>query len=203
MLLNSDMKNAIILFVRHPEKGKVKTRLAKEIGDDAALQVYQNLLQHTHSVTCNLACDKFVFYTDEIIEKDSWENGSYFKRAQRGNDLGERMLNAFSELFSLNYKKVIIIGSDCPGLSSALIQLAFKALDTSNAVLGPAADGGYYLLGLTQLVEELFKNKTWSTDTVLKETIGDLINKKLSYSMLQVLQDIDTKEDLSNISHYM
>lgn len=201
-MLNSDMKNAIILFVRHPEKGKVKTRLAKEIGDDAALQVYQNLLQHTHSVTCNLGCDKFVFYTDEIIETDGWENEIYFKRSQRGNDLGERMLNAFIELFSLNYKKVIIIGSDCPGLSFSLIESAFKSLDSYNVVLGPAADGGYYLLGLTQLEEELFKNKTWSTDTVLKDTIGDLVNKKLSYSLLQVLQDLDTKEDLSNISQY-
>ena len=194
------MKNALILFVRHPELGKVKTRLAKDIGEQAALNIYVQLLQHTHDITCALDCDKFVFYTDEIIENDIWEEACYLKRKQCAGDLGERMKYAFDELFHVGYNKVIIIGSDCPGLSSGFIITAFEVLNEMDAVLGPAADGGYYLLGLTKMEEGIFKCKQWSTDSVLEDTICDLNNFGLRYFLLPALHDVDTKNDLDKLN---
>lgn len=195
------MKNAIILFVRHPKIGKVKTRLAKDIGDVQALKVYKELLAHTHTVTNDLACDKFVFYADSIITDDIWEKESYVKCVQVGGTLGERMKNAFSGLFSIGYHKVIIIGSDCPGLTPIVVNSAFKFLDTADVVIGPATDGGYYLLALNYMIAPVFENKKWSTDTVLTDTLADLQTLGVSYLFTPVLQDIDTKEDLIQLSY--
>ncbi len=190
------MKKAIIIFVRNPEPGKVKTRLAKEIGDEQTVRVYRELLQHTHDITYNLDCDKFVYYADYINNDDLWENEKFKKRLQEGENLGNRMIVAFFELFQLGYTKVVIIGSDCPELTPLVIRDAFDQLDKTDVVIGPASDGGYYLLGLTHLISELFKNKKWSTDTVLADTIKDTINLKKSCSFLTELSDIDTAEDL-------
>jgi len=195
------MKSAIILFVRNPELGKVKTRLARDIGDELALKVYKQLLVHTHAITCDLACDKYVFYTDSISQADIWNDKNYFKRLQTGNDLGEKMQQAFQALFNTGYDKVVIIGSDCPGLTSHLIESAFDLLDAAKVVLGPAADGGYYLLGMTFMIEDLFKNKQWSTSSVFKDSIDNLIHKHIKYSILTVLHDIDTKEDLVQLNY--
>ncbi len=190
------MKNAIIIFVRNPELGKVKTRLAKEIGDEMALQVYKELLQHTHDITSDLDCDRFVYYADSINENDLWENENFEKRLQNGDSLGNRMVAAFFELFQQGYSKVVIIGSDCPELTTFVMEDAFDKLDTADVVVGPSSDGGYYLLGLTNLIPELFKNKQWSTDTVLSDTIKDTVNLRKSCSFLTELSDIDTADDL-------
>lgn len=197
------MNNAIIIFVRNPELGKVKTRLAREIGDASALEVYKKLLQHTHDITCNLNCHKYVYYAGAVTEKDLWDNETYFKAIQEGNDLGERMMNAFQALFEAGYKKLVIIGSDCPELSSSLIDKAFQLLESSEVVFGPAADGGYYLLGLTQLCEKLFENKSWSTGSVMADSIHDLSGLKISYALLPVLRDIDTNADLKNFKQLL
>jgi uncharacterized protein len=190
------MRKAIIIFVRNPELGKVKTRLAKEIGDEKALQVYTGLLQHTHDIVIDLDCDRFVYYADYINGHDLWENKYFEKRLQNGESLGNRMMAAFFELFHHGYSQVVIIGSDCPGLTSFVIEDAFDKLDTTDVIIGPSSDGGYYLLGLTHLVPELFKNKKWSTDTVLADTIKDTISLKKSCSFLTELSDIDTADDL-------
>ena len=189
------MKKAIIIFVRNPELGKVKTRLAKEIGDEKALEVYTELLQHTHAITSHLDCDRFVFYTDYINENDLW-NESFEKRLQEGKNLGDRMLLAFFELFQQGYSKIVIVGSDCPELTSFIIEDAYDKLDSSDVVIGPSTDGGYYLLGLTKLIPPLFAHKQWSTDTVLEDTINDIALLRKSYSLLTELTDIDTADDL-------
>jgi uncharacterized protein len=190
------MKKAIIIFVRNPELGKVKTRLAKEIGDEKALAVYKELLQHTHDITVDVDCDKFVYYADRITENDLWENNVYQKRVQQGESLGNRMMAAFFELFQQRYSKVVIIGSDCPELTGFIIEGAFDKLDNSDVVIGPSSDGGYYLLGLAQLIPDLFNNKQWSTGTVLADTIKDTVRLKKTCSFLTELSDIDTAEDL-------
>jgi uncharacterized protein len=190
------MKKAIIIFVRNPQLGKVKTRLAKEIGDEQTLQVYTGLLQHTHDITSDLDCDKFVYYDDYINDNDLWESENFEKRLQDGDSLGKRMIVAFFELFQQGYSKIVIIGSDCPELTTFVIEDAFDKMDTTDVVIGPSSDGGYYLLGLTQLIPELFKNKQWSTDTVLADTIKDTVNLRKSCSFLTELSDIDTADDL-------
>lgn len=201
MLLTMEKKNAIILFVRHPEKGRVKTRLARDIGDDRALEIYKQLLDHTQAITKELDCDRFVFYADAIVANDIWEGNDYRKRVQAGDTLGERMKNAFSEVFNSGYQKVVIIGSDCPQLSSAAISDAFKTLDTTDVVIGPATDGGYYLLALNYMITAVFENKQWSTDTVLTDTVADLEKLAVTYSLAPVLRDIDTGDDLVQVGY--
>jgi rSAM/selenodomain-associated transferase 1 len=187
---------ALIIFVRNPVLGKVKTRLAKDIGDDRALEIYNLLLKHTFDVTQGLTCQKFVFYADEITNNDLWEGANFSKRMQRGIDLGERMHHAMSDLFDEGFMKVIIIGSDCFEMSIPILDYAIFQLAHHDAVIGPARDGGYYLIGLNTLITELFINKAWSTNLVLRDTIDDFSRMGKSYFLLPELNDIDDSSDL-------
>ena len=185
---------ALIIFTRNPQLGKCKTRLALTVGEQSALDIYTYLLKHTAQTTTAVKADRFVFYSEEIIENDIW-NPSYFsKKLQQGQDLGERMAHAFQQVIGLGYTKVLIVGSDLLDLTPSIIDQAFDALNTHEVVFGPAKDGGYYLLGLQKLIPQLFENKTWSTDTVLESSLNDL--KENSVFLLKELNDIDTFEDL-------
>tara|TARA_Y100000385_G_scaffold171793_1_gene177923 strand:+ start:93 stop:713 length:621 start_codon:yes stop_codon:yes gene_type:complete len=186
--------NLIIVFVRTPEPGKVKTRLARSIGDQSALNIYKILLKHTAAVLRDLSFDKVVYFSEKIDNNDFWENSLFEKKLQKGADLGERMHHAFDTAFNKGYKKVLIIGSDLFDLTSSLITSAFEALETYDISIGPSLDGGYYLLGMKKLQPEVFKNKKWGTDSVLENTLQDL--KKQKIKLLKALNDIDTLEDL-------
>jgi uncharacterized protein len=188
---------ALVIFVRNPVLGQVKTRLAKDIGDERALEIYQQLLQHTLEITRSLSFRKFIYYADEVSDYDLWSVPGYTKRKQNGNDLGERMLNSFKELFDQGFTQIIIIGSDCLQLKMETLEEALALLESNNAVIGPARDGGYYLLGLTKFYPELFINKPWSTDKVFAKTIEDFIDLGISYALLEELSDIDTAADLN------
>ena len=186
--------NLIIVFVRTPELGKVKTRLAKAIGDQAALTIYKLLLKHTATVLHELSFDKVVYYSKKIENNDFWEASLFEKKLQKGADLGERMQQAFETAFDRGYKKVLIIGSDLFELTSTLIISALEALETYDISIGPSLDGGYYLLGMKELHPAVFKNKKWGTNSVLKNTLQDL--KQQNVKLLEALNDIDTFEDL-------
>lgn len=190
-------KNLLIIFTKNPELGKCKTRLAKSIGDTAALEVYKKLLQHTAKVTQDLSADKVVFYNIEPIDQDDFSSTHFSKKTQRGNDLGEKMKNAFQEGFQNNYEKVVIIGSDLYDLQTRDIDEAFLQLTHNDFVIGPAKDGGYYLLGMKKFTPEVFQEINWSTATVLKETLHILKNKKVA--LLTQKNDIDTIDDIKNI----
>ncbi|MEO6452798.1 MAG: TIGR04282 family arsenosugar biosynthesis glycosyltransferase [Ginsengibacter sp.] len=189
------MKHALIIFVKNPERGKVKTRLANTLGDEKALEIYISLLEHTRSIVTLLNVDKFVFYFDTPNYNDVWPNIIFNKKQQYGNDLGERMMNAFNEIFETGYERVSIIGSDCIELTGTIILTAFKELESSDIVIGPAADGGYYFLGMKKLHTALFYNIKWSTANVLEETIAGCDKEHLTYKLLPVLNDIDEAED--------
>ncbi len=189
------MKEAIIIFVRDPQLGKVKTRLAATVGDTRALEIYIQLLQHTFDITSPVTADKYVFYHDGIKEADIWRAAGFYKKLQQGNDLGEKMNLAFAEVFSKGYYKVIIIGSDCLQLSSRIIEEAFIALDNCDTVIGPAKDGGYYMLGMKKLIPSAFENKKWSTDTVCDDTWKTILALGLTAGFLPVLTDVDTEAD--------
>lgn len=195
------MGNSLLLiFTRNPELGKCKTRLAAKVGDTAALDIYEFLLQHTVSFTKNLAVEKWVFYSEEIWENDIWDNSTYTKKVQQGPDLGMRMLNAFEQGFKAGFEKIIIIGSDMYQLSQTDMEEAFSRLDDHDVVLGPAEDGGYYLLGMTALKKEVFQDKTWGTDTVLSNTLQDLRSE--SVFMLPEKNDVDHYEDIKDIEAF-
>jgi uncharacterized protein len=184
------LKNALIIFVRHPELGKVKTRLAKHIGHAKALEIYCKLLAHTHTITNTLSVEKFVFYADVVSDNDLW-NGYNKQQQKQTTNLGERMLHALEHVFALGYNKVCIIGSDCYELNTATITKAFTGLETQDVVIGPATDGGYYLLGMHTPYAALFNNILWSTDTVLQHTLNHIHTLQLSYSLLEPLTDVD------------
>jgi rSAM/selenodomain-associated transferase 1 len=193
-------KKALIIFTRNPELGKVKTRLAKSVGDESALNIYKFLLKHTVEITEKLNVDKYVFYSETIHREDIWNPDIFRKKLQSGNDLGERMQNAFSEMFGLGYEKVMIVGSDIYELQQKDIENAYDALETTPFVIGPATDGGYYLLGMKELNSEIFQNKDWGTTTVLEATLKDLTSGK--YVLLEERNDVDYYEDIKNVDAF-
>lgn len=189
-----DTRNLLLIFTRNPELGKVKKRLAADIGDSAALELYNLLLKHTMEVTKNLPCEKIVYYSERIEEGDIWEDSIFQKKVQRGDDLGARMRNAFSDGFDAGYSHIVLIGSDIYDLKNGDLENAFLELEVYDHVIGPAQDGGYYLIGQKSLNSTVFENKTWGSDTVLQETLKDLKNKNIT--LLEERNDIDTLKDL-------
>ncbi|MDC6351213.1 TIGR04282 family arsenosugar biosynthesis glycosyltransferase [Zeaxanthinibacter sp. PT1] len=190
-------RSLLLIFTRNPELGKCKTRLAATIGDEAALNIYKFLLQHTENVTRDLSLTKWVCYSEAINPDDHWDTDYFKKKLQMGNDLGERMENAFRAGFKAGYKHIAIIGSDLYDLSSKDIMNAFELLKNSEAVIGPAKDGGYYLLGMNKIQPAVFKNKDWGTDSVLEATCRDL--KSLDITKLEVRNDVDVYDDIAEV----
>ena len=194
-ILFMETKKALIIFVRNPVLGKVKTRIAASIGDNKALAVYKHLLQNTKDMVSELDVIKHVFYADELNQNDLW-NGNE-KHQQTGDGLGQRMKNAFKYLFEKGYTKILIIGSDCYELTSDILHSAFEKLDHSATVIGPASDGGYYLLGMRSPYLFLFDNIKWSTDIVFYQTLGIIRENNLSLSLLPQLTDVDEAKDIT------
>lgn len=187
--------NHLIIFVKNRIPGSTKTRLAKSVGDEAALQVYDALLDHTQAVTAGFLAEKWVFFSEEIEEKSLWSIG-YRLAVQQGQDLGKRMQQAFERCFAEGAQRVCIIGSDCYELEPKHLQEAYAALQQHDVVIGPAHDGGYYLLGLQEQQPELFQNKIWSTPDVFADTLDDCERLGLSVHQLPRLHDLDDVQDL-------
>ncbi|CAN5332700.1 TIGR04282 family arsenosugar biosynthesis glycosyltransferase [soil metagenome] len=186
----------LIIFVKNPVAGKVKTRLAESIGSRNALHIYKILLRHTHAAAYSINVDTQVWYSSKIDRTDLWENGSFDKYLQKGENLGRRMSDAIGKGFDDGYSRVVIIGSDCADLTSGHIRKAFTELTTADCVIGPARDGGYYLLGLSRFLPDLFEEIEWSKPTVLEDTIKILGQNNFTVELLEELNDIDTIEDL-------
>jgi uncharacterized protein len=200
---------SLIVFVKNPIEGKVKTRIAATVGHSKAVEVYKELLKYTQNVIKELlkeapASIQFrvnIFYGDYINSNDLWNELPVNKYLQSEGDLGERMKNAFRDEFAAGADQVVIIGSDCMMLRPKHIKNAMDELIMADIVIGPADDGGYYLLGMKQLYPFLFDNKPWSQPTLLEETIADIKqvesseNTRLNYYLLETLSDIDTWED--------
>ena len=189
-------KNLLLIFTRNPELGKVKTRLAKTVGDETALEIYQFLLQKTHDIALKVNADKAVYYSVKIRENDIWDENIFQKHQQIGEDLGARMHHAFENGFDAGYEKIIIIGSDLYDLTPEIVNGVYHQLNTNDVVIGPAKDGGYYLLGLKTVYPEIFKNKAWGTSTVRKDTLKDLT--KNTVFLLEELNDVDVFEDIEH-----
>ena len=191
-------ENALIIFVKNPVPGTVKTRIARTVGDERAATVYRHLLQHTQKIVRQLTCHRVVYYGDFINPDDGW-NG-YDKRLQHGSDLGQRMLTAFEEQFQQGADRVapdrvFIIGSDCLTITPDHIERGFAALNEADVVIGPATDGGYYLLGMKQLHPFLFENMPWSQPELRQLTELAILQNGLTVDRLEELTDIDEWED--------
>lgn len=192
----SKNESLLIIFYRNPELGKVKTRLAATIGDAKAYSTYLLLCEHTRSIVKKLPVHKALYYSNYIEIEDNWSKDVGQKFLQSGQDLGEKMESAFRSGFDYGYKSICIIGTDCLDLTPRIVKEAFRKLLTHDVVIGPAVDGGYYLLGMNHLQPILFKNKSWGSSNVLGETLRDLKLLGLSPWQLDPLNDIDREEDL-------
>jgi rSAM/selenodomain-associated transferase 1 len=188
----------LIVFVKNSIPGKVKTRIAKDIGDEKAMELYNILKAHTADISAQADADKWVFYADYIENNDFFNESLFDKKLQADAEFGMRMQTAFDEGFAVGHDKIVLICSDCYELNSDHIREAFRSLDHKEAVLGPAFDGGYYLIGLRKMYSVLFDEKSWSTNSVLSDTIEDLNSLEISYDLLEPLSDIDLAADIPN-----
>lgn len=192
--------DAILVFVRAPERGRVKTRLAAEIGDDAALRVYRRLAEHAVAEARSLGTEVTVRIhhtpADGGDAVRAWLGPEAEYLPQADAELGERMRAAFEAAFAAGHRRVVIIGSDLPGLSAEVLRRAFGLLDAHPAVLGPAADGGYYLLGLREMAPGVFDGVPWSTGRVLAVTLERLRAAGCEPALLETLRDVDEAADL-------
>lgn len=193
------MDKSLIVFLKNPVEGKVKTRIANTAGNIKALEIYRELLGILNDNLARVNCEVYLYFTETPMDISYWANANYIYRVQKGNDLGARMSAAFEDVFrdggSQKPLKVLIVGSDCPLLSAEIIDEAFLKLDKSDIVLGPAEDGGYYLLGMKKMNTELFEGVSWSTEKVLNETLDKAAGLGLSVAFTPSLFDIDTEED--------
>lgn len=189
-------KELLIIFVKPPEVGKVKTRLAKSVGSKKALSIYNKLLEHTHKIVKNLPQDICIAYSGDIVVRDVWDKDKYQKVVQQGGGLGEKMSHAFDESFNQSYQQICLIGSDIYELTPSILKEAFRSLKHHDLVIGPSSDGGYYLVGMNQFYGELFEGISWSTEQVLQETLKKARLLKLNIDLLPTLNDIDELEDI-------
>ncbi len=187
------MRDKLLIFVKNPILGKVKTRLAKDLGTRVALAVYADLLQQTRKIAEEAQVDIELYYSDFIPEQDVWSDLNCNKNLQAPGDLGARLMKAIE---SQKTGKLVVIGSDCYDLSARHIQEAFQALEKNELVLGPANDGGYYLIGMKQGDSDYFKAISWSTEKVLSQTLAIANKKNSQVYLLEELIDLDTFEDL-------
>lgn len=197
---------ALAIFCKTPDKGFVKTRLAEDIGDQKALEVYLKLLKITDEKTKTFSASRHLYLTSSVVENldemlASLQRHNVFNIdethfwLQHGEDLGQRMHLAFNHLLE-NHQSVVLIGCDLPDLNSELIDRAFQMLQSNDLVLGPSCDGGYYLIGIKKNHPELFQQISWSTEKVLTQTIKRARQLSLKFHLLEELRDIDTLDDL-------
>lgn len=193
-MVGKNGEQALIIFIKNPKLGQIKTRLAKTVGDQRALEIYLQLLAHTRKVSEQVEASRYLYYSDWINSDDDWDTNKFIKKLQHSGDLGQRIKNAFQDTLTL-HSKVIIIGSDCIELTSDMIQKAFTQLDHCDVVIGPTHDGGYYLLGIKSFHEFLFTDIPWSSGLELKETFTRAVAMGLKTVLLPRLSDIDYYED--------
>lgn len=190
------MKNKkIVVFVKNAVPGKVKTRLAKTIGDQEALEVYLRLLEITKREVLKVDANKEIWYAWDIGKDDIWEEELFSKKIQIDGDLGEKMKNAFEDSFKTGCNKMVLIGSDCPTLTSEIMEEAFAKLDENDVVFGPSEDGGYYLIGMSSYKPEVLEGIDWSTERVMEQTELRAQENEIKLAKLQVLNDIDNEHD--------
>lgn len=189
------MSDTLLIFIKNPRLGKVKTRLARTLGEAEALRIYLHLLEKTRQAALDCKARRLLYYSEYTDAADAWALGAFEKHVQAKGDLGVRMSRAFQHAFAVGAKRVVVIGSDCPEISGELLSKAFRELDQSDFVLGPTPDGGYYLLGMNMDYPWVFKDIAWSTETVRQATLDKIAAKGLNCSLLPELSDVDTEAD--------
>ncbi|MGO9122088.1 MAG: TIGR04283 family arsenosugar biosynthesis glycosyltransferase [Desulfomonilaceae bacterium] len=194
-------RNHVIVFTRYPEAGKTKTRLKAELGPEGAAELQRVMSEHAIGRVRELAKTGPIsvevrYQGGSTSLMKQWLGADVLYREQDGNDLGDRMLRAFDEAFRDGAGHVLLIGTDCSGISAQILEKGFQELERNDLVLGPAADGGYYLIGLKRVYPELFSTIPWGTENVLERSLGIARLQGLSTILLDLLHDVDRPEDL-------
>ncbi len=198
---SESIKQHLIIFTRYPEPGKTKTRLIPALGAVGAANLQREMTEYTISQVKELqkATDislevRFSGGNLQLIQ--NWLGLDLFYQFQGEGDLGSRMARSLFDAFESGREQVIIIGTDCPDVNAQILTKAFEQLHTCDLVLGPAIDGGYYLIGLRRLIPELFVNINWGTSQVLQQTVDIAEELNISLVYLPPLADVDFPEDL-------
>lgn len=198
------MNTVLLVFQKNIELGKVKTRLASSIGDFEALNIYKKLVTHTKTIIDSVKAEKQIWYSNFIQENDIWHTSTYKKYKQQGSSLGSRMQYAFEAAFLRpTITKVIIVGTDCAEINTQMVETAFSTLDKNDFVLGPAKDGGYYLLGMQAFYPSVFVDIPWSTDQAFSYTVKTIKKLNKNVCFLPTLHDVDTLEDWQRARKYL
>ena len=194
-------RSHVIVFTRFPEPGKTKTRLIPELGAEGAARLQRHMVEHAMSRVRELAKTRAIsievrYGGGNPVLMKQWLGGDILFQEQDGADLGERMLTAFLDAFSNGVERALLMGTDCPGVTAQILEKGFQELDRSDLVIGPAEDGGYYLIGLTTVYPELFFKAPWGTEKVLERTLEIARLQGLSTGFVDRLRDVDRPEDL-------
>ena len=196
-------QNCILFFIKSPERGQVKRRLAASLGETVATELYSTFVIDALATldTCRARVVVCFYPPENETSIVAWLGRHHSYLPQRGADLGQRMKNAFIDAFDRGFQQVIIVGSDIPDLPRAVIEDAFESLQTRDAVFGPSFDGGYYLIGFRRdtFQPQAFEGIVWGTETVLQATTSYLRTKGLSLHTLRPWNDIDTVADLKDL----
>lgn len=191
----------LIIFTRYPEPGRTKTRLIPALGAAGAADLHRRMTEQALATARQFAARQAValevrYSGGDAALMQQWLGANLRLRAQSNGDLGARMRDAFDEAFQQGGERVVIIGTDCPGITSTTLASAFAALLQNDLVLGPASDGGYYLIGLSRAIPQLFDGILWGTDSVLRHTLQIAEAADWRYGLLEWLDDVDRPEDL-------
>jgi len=195
-----ESSEGLIVFVKNPIPGKVKTRIAEKVGEKKALEIYLKMLNHLNQWVSPLPLKKWIYFSDYIDGDGIWSSSEFEFGLQKGKDLGIKMYSTLFEVLTIS-KKAILIGSDIAGLNPRILEEAFELLKDHDLVFGPANDGGYYLVGCKKNHPEIFDNIPWSTSRVLEVSLEIAANFDLSVALLPPLNDIDYIEDWEKNAH--
>ncbi len=204
---DTEKLSRVIVFTRYPEPGKTKTRMIPALGSEGAAKLHVALTRHTLHVAedyCGQqSCELEVRFAGGDAARMSDLFGSDQRyRPQTGDDLGERLINAISVALTEQASRVVVIGSDCPDIDATILGEAMRALSDCDVALGPAIDGGYYLIGLRENQPQLFQDIDWGSDQVLKQTLDKAGQSHLRVHCLRPLSDVDYPEDLTVCQRY-
>lgn len=197
----------LTIFTRYPEPGHTKTRLISVLGEEGAARLQKELTEKTIQKIDQLAPNShfepvIYFQGGDLVSMQNWLGPERHYKLQAHGSLGEKLKRCFDEAFTAGAQRVVTIGCDCPDLNKVHIGRAFDALYMKDLVLGPATDGGYYLIGLQRPLDALFENIPWGTDKVFNVTVCRAQQLGVSIEILEELPDVDRPEDLKHINYH-